>query len=118
MAVRRIVANIASQDMDKARIFYSDILGLSLVMDHGWIVTFASAHTSTAQISIATEGGSGTQVPDLSIEVDNFDEIVDRLSNAGLKPEYGPTSEPWGVRRLYIRDPFDKLVNVLTHDDA
>ena len=42
MAVRRIVANIATPDPGKARAFYDDLLGLKLVMDHGWIVTFAS----------------------------------------------------------------------------
>jgi hypothetical protein len=54
-------------------------------MDLGWILTFAAGEAAAPQISIATEGGSGTPVPDLSIEVDNLDEacsrcgIVDRI---------------------------------------
>lgn len=24
-------------------------------------------------------------------------------------------TEPWGVRRFYVRDPFGKLVNILQH---
>ena len=68
------------------------------------------------QVSIATEGGSGTPVPDLSIEVDDLDEAAQRVLDAGLIIEYGPTTEAWGVRRFYIRDPFGKLINILQHE--
>ena len=84
-------------------------------MDHGWIVTFASDAKAVAQVSFASEGGSGTAVPDLSIEVDNLDEIHGRMLEAGIAIEYGPASERWGVRRFYVRDPFGRLVNILTH---
>lgn len=116
MAVRRIVANIAAQDPDAARAFYGDILGLESVMDHGWIVTFAGpAADGRPQVSIASEGGSGTAVPDLSIEVDDLDAMLQRVAQAGLVVEYGPCDEPWGVRRFYVRDPFGRLVNILSH---
>jgi catechol 2,3-dioxygenase-like lactoylglutathione lyase family enzyme len=75
MAVKRIVANIATDQVEDAKAFYADILGLNLVMDLGWILTFAAGEAAAPQISIATEGGSGTPVPDLSIEVDNLDEV-------------------------------------------
>jgi catechol 2,3-dioxygenase-like lactoylglutathione lyase family enzyme len=67
------------------------------------------------QVSVATEGGSGTPVPDISIEVDDLDEVERRVREAGLVIEYGPTSEPWGVRRFYVRDPLGRLINILTH---
>lgn len=115
MTVRRIVANIATPDLAKAGVFYRDILGLTVAMDHGWIVTYASPLEAMAQISFASEGGSGTTVPDLSIEVDNFDEVHARILAAGLPIEYGPATEPWGVHRLFLRDPFGRLVNILSH---
>lgn len=116
MSVLRIVPNIAAARVGDANIFYGDALGMDIVMDHGWIVTFAGPGTHTAQLSIATQGGSGTAVPDLSIEVDNLDEVFTRMSEAGFPIEYGPVEEPWGVRRFYVRDPFGKLINILTHD--
>jgi catechol 2,3-dioxygenase-like lactoylglutathione lyase family enzyme len=115
MAVRRIVANIAVADVEAARGFYGDILGMEVVMDHGWIVTFASAGSAAPQVSFATEDGSGTPVPDLSIEVDDVDEVHRRMVRAGIRIEYGPASEPWGVRRFHVRDPFGRLVNILSH---
>jgi catechol 2,3-dioxygenase-like lactoylglutathione lyase family enzyme len=116
MAVKRIVTNIAAEHVDRAKRFYVDVLGLHVVMDHGWILTFAGEGTAAPQISIATEGGSGTPVPDVSIEVDNFEEIRRRVLAAGLPIEYGPKNEPWGVTRFYVRDPFGRLLNILTHD--
>ena len=71
MSVKRIVANIAAGQIDSARAFYGGVLGMTVVMDMGWIVTFAADQAVPPQISIATEGGSGTPVPDLSIEVDD-----------------------------------------------
>ena len=71
----------------------------------------------TVQISIATEGGCGTPVPDLSIEVDDVDTVLEAMKAAGFSIEYGPVDEPWGVRRFYVRDPFGKLVNILAHGE-
>jgi len=116
MIIKRIVPNISATDLTKAHLFYGDILGLETGMDLGWIVTFASPkEMMTPQVSIAIEGGSGTPVPDLSIEVDDLDEAIHRIKAAGFAIEYGPITEEWGVRRFYVRDPFGKLLNVLSH---
>ena len=115
MAVRRIVANIATGRPDLAKRFYGDLLGLTPVMDHGWIVTFAGDGSAAPQVSIASSGGSGTPVPDISIEVDDLDVVHQRMVAAGIAIEYGPVAEPWGVRRFYVRDPFGRLVNILAH---
>lgn len=115
MKVKRIVANIATDDVAKAKQFYRDILGLDVLMDHGWLVTYGSAEKMTVQVGVATEGGSGTPVPDLSIEVDDVEEALQRMKKAKIRIEYGPADEPWSVRRFFVRDPFGKLVNILMH---
>ena len=115
MKVMRIVANIKAEDTAQARAFYHDLLGLDLLMDHGWIRTYGSDAKMRVQLSFASEGGSGTAVPDLSVEVDDLDAALQRVKDAGIPLEYGPADEPWGVRRFYVRDPFGKLVNILVH---
>src|SRR5262245_5237331 len=102
MKVHRIVANIQTRDVAQAELFYQGVLGLNLVMDQGWIRTYASGARMTVQVSVATEGGSGTPVPDLSIEVDDITVALRRVRKAGLAVEYGPKREPWGVRRFYV----------------
>lgn len=115
MVVKRIVTNIETKDIDKARIFYQDILGLEILMDHGWITTYGSSQQMDIQISFASQGGSGTPVPDVSIEVDDVDAVFAAMQNANFKIEYGPINEPWGVSRFYVRDPLGKLINILAH---
>ena len=115
MKVNRLAANFATPDPARAPVFYKDILGLDLLMDHGWIQTYGSQAGMTVQLSFASEGGSGTAVPGLSVEVDDVDEAFERMKASGFDIEYGPVDEPWGVRRFYVRDPFGKLVNILSH---
>ena len=115
MQVKRLVANVEASDPSRARAFYEEVLGLELLMDHGWIQTYGSRATMSLQVSFASEGGSGTPVPDISIEVDDLDTALARMKAAGFVIEYGPVDEPWGVRRFFVRDPFGKLVNILAH---
>jgi catechol 2,3-dioxygenase-like lactoylglutathione lyase family enzyme len=96
MKVKRIVTNIAATDVSRARMFYADILGLKITMDLGWIVTFEASAQAKPQLSVATHGGSGTTVPDLTVEVDDLDEALARVHAAGILIEYGPVSEEWG----------------------
>jgi catechol 2,3-dioxygenase-like lactoylglutathione lyase family enzyme len=115
MKVKRIVANVEATDLKRAKKFYGEALGLDILMDHDWIVTFGNDAKMSVQVSFAREGGAGTAVPDLSIEVDDVDAALARMHEAGFPAEYGPADEPWGVRRFFVRDPFGKLVNILAH---
>ena len=116
MKVKRIVANVETAEPAAVARFYKDILGLDLLMDHGWIATYGVAGaTMPLQVSFASEGGSGTPVPGLSIEVDDVDAVHRALLAAGYAVEYGPADEPWGVRRFFVRDPAGTLVNILMH---
>jgi catechol 2,3-dioxygenase-like lactoylglutathione lyase family enzyme len=116
MKIKRIVCNVETPDVKKAHGFYRDVLGLEVLMDLGWIRTYGCGSKMTVQVSFLSEGGSGTHVPDLSIEVDDLEAALKRVKKAGIPLEYGPASEPWGVRRFYVRDPFGKLINVLQHE--
>lgn len=58
MKVKRIVANINTKDITAAKSFYQDVLGLDLLMDHGWIRTYGLNDEMDIQISFASQGGS------------------------------------------------------------
>jgi uncharacterized glyoxalase superfamily protein PhnB len=82
------------------------------------MATYGSQQQMTVQISVATKGGSGTSVPDLSIEVDRVDPTLQAMKASGFPIEYEPIDEPWGARRFYVRNPLGKLVNILAHRQA
>ncbi|EEW60975.1 MAG: VOC family protein [Tritonibacter mobilis] len=115
MTVLRIVANITAGSPNEVEKFYKDLFGLGVLMDFGWIVTLGSEERAVTQLSLMSEGGSGTPVPDLSIEVDDVDEVYDRATSQGCKITYELTDEPWGVRRFFVADPTGKILNVLSH---
>ena len=54
MKVKRIMANTATADQEKAQRFYGDILGLETLMDHGWFRTYGSQEKMTVQISFGS----------------------------------------------------------------
>jgi catechol 2,3-dioxygenase-like lactoylglutathione lyase family enzyme len=115
VTVLRIVTNLPSGDPSRLAGFYHDLLGLDVVMDLGFIATLGTRSQTPVQLSLASEGGSGTALPAVSIEVDDLDDVLKRAQNLGAPIEYGPVSEPWGVRRFYLRDPEGSLVNILSH---
>src|SRR5688572_9456446 len=86
--VKRIVSNVAASDAEQAAAFYKEVLGLKVLMDLGWIRTYGSSSKMTIQVSVMSEGGSGTAVPDMSIEVDNIEEALARVRKAGISIEY------------------------------
>ncbi|MGH1517714.1 VOC family protein [Chryseobacterium sp. JK1] len=113
--VKRIVANIKAADLSKADHFYQDILELDVLMDHGWIKTLGNKEERSVQLSFAEQGGNHTEVPYLSIEVDNVDQIYHTMQQAGFEIVYKLTDEDWGVRRFFVKDPFGNLINILQH---
>jgi lactoylglutathione lyase len=116
MSVLRIVANLPAPDPAAAAAFYRDLLGLDVVMDHGWIVTLAASGAGMVpQLSVGSEGGSDTPLPDISIEVDDVEAVFARAVYAGHEITYPLTDEPWGVRRFFVRDPAGNVANILMH---
>lgn len=115
MTVLRIVPNVAAADPAANRRFYGDLLGLDIAMDMGWIITFNGSDPSPTQVSVASEGGSGTLVPQLSIEVDDIDKVHARAAEMDFEIPYPLTQEPWGIRRFYVRDPAGTLINISSH---
>ncbi|MDN5786697.1 VOC family protein [Pseudorhodobacter sp.] len=115
MTVLRIVANLSSPDPSTLARFYSDLFGLDLPLDMGWITFLETDAQQKVELHIASEGGSGTELPVISIEVDDLDAVLVRAKSLDSPPVYGPVTEPWGVRRFYLRDPAGTLINILSH---
>ena len=117
MDIRRIVPNISSEQIEKSREFYADFLGLKLVMDMQWILTFASISNPTAQISILQKDVSNTSAPGISvtIEVTDVDSLYSKAISLGHKIVYPITTEEFGVRRCAVEDPNGIIVNLMRH---
>jgi len=118
MRVRRIMPDFQAPDPSAGADFYAEVLGLQVVMDMGWIVTYASPENPSAQISLMREDASAPVVPDVSVEVDDVDAAYKAAQRRGCEIVHPLTDEPWGVRRFFVRDPSGRVLNVLTHREA
>lgn len=114
MTVRRVVPNLTVADLDRARDVYVETLGLTEVMNHGWIVTLAD-EDRRRQISLMTRDLTAPVNPDLSVEVDDVDAAHQAAVEMGLRIVHPLSDEEWGVRRFFFEDPAGNVVNVLGH---
>jgi predicted enzyme related to lactoylglutathione lyase len=115
MTIRRIVPDILSRNLEASRDFYTDVVGLEVAMDLGFVVTLTSPDNPTAQISLLRDDQSAAVVPQISIEVADVDAVHARAVARGLDIVYPLTDEPWGVRRFFVVDPNGVVLNVLSH---
>jgi catechol 2,3-dioxygenase-like lactoylglutathione lyase family enzyme len=116
MAVSRIVPDLKSDSLEEAKAFYTRVLGLQVVMDHGWIVTLADPGRPELQLSIMTHDATAPVVPVASVQVDDVDASYQAARAAGAEIVHELTEEPWGVRRFFVRDPDGNVLNILSHN--
>lgn len=118
MDIRRIIPNISSNKMDESQEFYLNFLGLTIVMDMHWVVTFASPSNPTAQINIVKSDNqfSSNDHVTITIEVSDIDSLYEKANQLGYEITYPITNEPWGpVRRFWVKDPNGITINLMAH---
>lgn len=113
MAVTRIVANLTARDPVALAKFYRAVFGLDLTYDMGWIAFLGRDASQKIELHTASEGGRGTELPVISIGVEDLGATEAAVRAAGAEVVYGPATEDWGLRRFFFRDPAGNLVNVV-----
>jgi catechol 2,3-dioxygenase-like lactoylglutathione lyase family enzyme len=114
MAVRRIKPNILSDRFEESRAFYNGVIGLDGGDGLDWILFFGTDQREV-QLSVMKLDIKAHVHPDVSIEVDNVDEVYQRANKAGAEIVYPLTVEEWGLRRFFVRDPNGAVINVTEH---
>jgi len=115
MSIRRVVPDLSSERLDESRAFYVDVLGFEVAMDLGSVVTLASPANPTAQITLMRRDGSRRLLPQMTIEVADVDAVYNEAVRRGARILFPPTDESWGVRRFFLFDPNDVVINVMSH---
>ena len=118
MPVKRVMPDLHAPDPTAGDQFYRAVLGLELVMDMGWIATWAAPDNPSAQLSVMSEEASAPVRPDVSVEVGDVDAAHAACAQLGCEIVHPLTDEPWGVRRFFVRGPTGHVFNVLTHRDG
>jgi len=114
----RIIANLSVPDIGKARDFYVNYLGLSDEgLNMGWVARFQSPD-GRAVVQLVTRDATAPDDSVISIAVgDGVEEAYEEAQRRGFEIVHPLTTEPWGMRRFFVRAPDGNLINVTSHKD-
>jgi len=115
MKAKRISPNLRVPDVDAAKSFYTDFLGLGTEeFNMGWVARF-SAPDSGAHVQLVTRDATAPEDAAISVHADDVDAAYAEAQEWGLEIVHPLTTEEWGVRRFLVRAPDGNVVNVVQH---
>ncbi|MEU8613364.1 VOC family protein [Actinoplanes sp. NPDC048791] len=117
MRARRIMTNLPVPDLEAAKGFYTDFLGLSTEeFNLGWVARYTS---SDGGASVQLVSGDATAPEDsvISVQTDDVDGAYEEAQRLGYEIVHPLTTEPWGVRRFFVRAPDGNVLNIVAHRD-
>jgi len=117
MRAIRIMANLRVPDVDAAKSFYTDYLGLSTEeFNMGWVARYTSPDTG-ANLQLVTRDATAPEDSVISVQTDDVDGAYEEALEPGYEIVHPITTELWGVRRFLVRAPDGNVVNVVRHRD-
>jgi predicted enzyme related to lactoylglutathione lyase len=115
MRAIRIMANLPVADIEAAKNFYTDYLGLSTEeFNLGWVARYTSPHTG-AHVQLVTGDASAPEDSVISVATDDIETAYREAQDLGYEIVHPMTTEPWGVRRFFVRAPDGNVINVVSH---
>lgn len=115
MHAKRITANLPVADIEAAKEFYTDFLGLGdEEFNLGWVARFTSPDTG-ANVQLVTRDSAAPEDAVISVHADDVDAAYAQAQELGYEIVYPLTDEQWGVRRFFVRDPDGNVLNIVRH---
>lgn len=113
--VVEVIADLHVDDVDAARQFYADYLGLSTEeFNLGWVARFTSPETG-AHLQVVSRDAAAPEDPVVSIKVADVDVAYADARRRGYEIVHPLTDEAWGVRRFFVRAPDGNVLNIVQH---
>ncbi|MGI8939733.1 MAG: VOC family protein [Iamia sp.] len=117
MHVTRIIADLHVTDVDAAKGFYTDYLGLSTEeFNMGWVARYTAPDTGV-DLQLVTRDAAAAEDPVISVLTDDVDGAYEEAQRLGYEIVHPITTEPWGVRRFLVRAPDGNVLNIVRHRD-
>jgi catechol 2,3-dioxygenase-like lactoylglutathione lyase family enzyme len=115
MHVIRIMANLRVADVEAAKGFYTGYLGLSTEdFNLGWVARYTSGD-SGANVQLVTRDAAAPEESVVSVHTDDVEGAYEEARELGYEIVYPITTEPWGVRRFFVRAPDGNVINIVRH---
>lgn len=108
-----ILTTSSREELEETVQQHAEVLGLKVLMDHGWIVTLGDDRGH--QLSVMADDATAPVNPDVSVFVDDIQAALCQTEAAGLDIVHRLTEEDWGVVRFFYRDTGGHVINVGMH---
>jgi predicted enzyme related to lactoylglutathione lyase len=117
MRTVRIIPNLRVADIEAAKGFYTDFLGLSTEeFNLGWVARCTSPDTG-ANLQLVTSDATAPEDSVVSVATDDIDGAYEEARRLGYEIVHPMTTEDWGVSRFFVRAPDGNVINVVSHRD-
>ena len=117
MRVTEIIADLHVTDLEAAKVFYTDYLGLTAEeFNLGWVARYTSPG-SGINIQLMTRDATAPEDPVISVRVDDIGAAYTEAKARGYEIVHSLTTEEWGVTRFFVRAPDGNILNVVQHRD-
>jgi catechol 2,3-dioxygenase-like lactoylglutathione lyase family enzyme len=111
------IPDLVVADLEEAKGFYADFLGLSTEeFNMGWVARYTSPETG-AVVQLVTRDPSAAEDPAISALVQDVDVAYPEAQEREYEIVHPLSTEPWGVRRFFVRAPDGTIVNIVHHPD-
>ena len=117
MRARRIMTNLPVADLEAAKGFYTGFLGLSTEeFNLGWVARYTSPDGG-ASVQLVSGDATAPEDSVISVQTDDVDGAYEEAQRLGYEIVHPLTTEPWGVRRFFVRAPDGNVLNIVAHRD-
>jgi catechol 2,3-dioxygenase-like lactoylglutathione lyase family enzyme len=122
LSAKRLIAFVGTRDAARAKVFYQDTLGLRLVSEDRFALTFDAAGTMLRVSSVPEL--IPAQFTVLGWQVENIQETIQALVGRGVlferfgfvsQDELGIWAAPSGDRVAWFKDPDGNLLSLSQH---
>jgi predicted enzyme related to lactoylglutathione lyase len=111
------MANLRVPDLEAARSFYTDYLGLSSeAFNMGWVARY-TCPDGNAVVQLVTGDASAAEDSVISVHADDVDAAYKEAQKLGYEIVHPMTTEPCGVRRFFVRAPDGNVINIVNQRD-
>ena len=117
MQATKIFANLRVTDIEAAKGFYTDYLGLTNEeFNIGWVARYSSADAG-ARLQLVTGDATAAEDSVISVCTDDIDAAYAEAQQLGYDIVHSLTTEAWGLRRFFVRAPDGNVINIVNHHD-
>jgi lactoylglutathione lyase len=105
-------------DLARSRQFYTELLGLRVLLEENGYVRVGVPDGLHIGMEVGKPWQIGAHGIEMNLEVDDVDAWTQRLRDAGIRIDQGPSDMPWGARHSFFQDPDGYRLSIFTPSPA